>query len=525
MLDPDRFPWPRSWVQQMHGRELHLIADSPGAVTQDQATALDPEAAGHQPLWALNISAIRSRAATEPLPLDWQGLQQGLQAGLTAARQGAPYWVPAPAGFTGIAPREVLVRWIQLATFAPLMCLQSDAANEPWRYDDETVAIARYYFELRTRLHRPLTYWGGQALRDGTPMACPMEMAFPDDAHARAADDQYLLGPDLIVAPLLQPEHHRNVYLPAGDWTDLWSGETHTGPAHVWVEMEPYQIPLFVYTEVHPFYEDLLPPFPSKEPPPIEIIPTGQLDAHGLPAMYRVMVLPGQVETFSFLVTNHRDEPEPLRIRLAPLAGIAVDPSQMIRFVIEPGETRSLEFDTRIFGPLEAGTYPLRLEVIDNEGNVPAPTVHLVRPPVWRLLGPFARSADPQPSREKQVSFVRATDAIGPREWQTLPQENTQPSGRLDLGPAAHMEPGEVVYLHTTLFARWPQRVRFIVGHTDSMTLWLNQRERHRATTARNAERDGDTIEAVLNTGLNHLLIRLERQRAPVAFYFRVQQY
>lgn len=531
VLDPDRFPWPRTWIQQWQAHGLHFIADAPPAVSfpghlndpADRQTWL--EAIG--PLWALNLGAVRTTGPEEPLPADWAGLKLGLQQGLAAAREGAPFWTPAPSGFTGIAHKEVLIRWIQLATFAPLMCLQTDAAVEPWRYDQETVELARYYLELRKALEPRLHYWGGKALNGGPPLARPLDFDYPDDPYARAADDQFMLGPDLLVAPILQPGGQRNVYLPPGDWVDCWTGETHTGPAYLWIEAELHRIPLYVWADVYPFYADFLPDLPEPELPPIAVHPVGFRDARGLPLQDRYMIRHGQSELFGFRVTNHTAEAQPLRVRLAPPAGILVEPAPFIRFMLEPDETRYLDFEAAITGRLEAGTYPLRLEVIADEGNVPAPSARLIKPPNWRVLGPFPVTHDPLPARDDPAALTRQetfpTVDGQTREWQALDNKRIDRMGRLDLAAWPGMAPGEVIYLHTTLFAEWPQRARLWFGHHDHASVWLNERKIYHHATPRHAERDRDHIEVVLTAGLNPVLIRLEHVRSPPAFYFRIE--
>ncbi len=531
ILDPDRFPWPRTWIQQWQARGLHFVADAPP--TAAFPTRLDdPEARASwrddiASLWDLNLSAVRTAGSATALPANWSGLAQGLRQGLDAARQGAPFWTPAPKGFTGIFAKDELIRWIQLATFTPLMCLQTDDAVEPWRYDEETVQIARYYFELRSALETQLHYWGGQALLDGPLLARPLDLDYPDDPHARAADDQFLLGPDLLVAPILQNGGQRSVYLPAGDWVDCWTGETHTGPAHLWVEAALHQIPLYVWADVYLFYTDFLPELPELEVPPIDVEAVGFRDARGLPLLDRYMTRHDQSELFGFRVTNHTDEAQRLRIRLAPPGGIRVEPSQFIRFVLPPNETRYLDFEAAITGQLRAGTYPLRLEVIDDDGSVPAPLARLIKPPTWRLLGPFPLADDPFSSADEPPQLARQQTlavADGPaRTWQAIDTEHIDRMGRLDLEQWPGMAPGEVIYLHTTLFAEWPLRARLWIGHHDRAHVWLDDRKIYEHTTPRNAERDGDLMEVVLTAGLNPVLIRLERVRSPAAFYFRVE--
>ena len=67
----------------------------------------------------------------------------------------------------------------------------------------------------------------------------------PDDPAAWQADLEYLLGPDLLVAPMTDPSGTRTVYLPEGEWVDWWTGTVHTGQSYVRVSQPLDRIPLF----------------------------------------------------------------------------------------------------------------------------------------------------------------------------------------------------------------------------------------------------------------------------------------
>jgi alpha-glucosidase len=70
--------------------------------------------------------------------------------------------------------------------------------------------------------------------RTGAPVLRPLLFEFPGDETTYTADDQFLLGSSLLVAPITRPGvEHRHVYLPAGSWAHWWSGEVVSGPAHV----------------------------------------------------------------------------------------------------------------------------------------------------------------------------------------------------------------------------------------------------------------------------------------------------
>jgi len=100
----------------------------------------------------------------------------------------------------------------------------------PWEFGDEAVEVARRFTRLK---HRLMPYLYGAAVethRTGVPMMRPMVLEFPQDPACRPLDRQYMLGPDLLVAPVFSTDGRVEVYLPEGTWTHLLSGERVTGP-------------------------------------------------------------------------------------------------------------------------------------------------------------------------------------------------------------------------------------------------------------------------------------------------------
>ncbi|MDO3408370.1 glycoside hydrolase family 31 protein [Saccharibacillus sp. CPCC 101409] len=196
-----------------------------------------------------------------------------VRAGLNMAIAGIPWWTTDIGGFHGGNPddpafRECIVRWFQYGTFCPVMRLHGDRApyrepdtglpggglwgsgadNEVWSYGEEAYGIFEKYLRLRERL-RPYIMQQMRAAHDkGTPPMRPLFYDYPDDPAAWDVDDQFLLGPDLLVAPVLHAgAAGRGVYLPAGaNWTDAQTGETFAGGQAVEADAPLERIPLYV---------------------------------------------------------------------------------------------------------------------------------------------------------------------------------------------------------------------------------------------------------------------------------------
>jgi alpha-glucosidase len=156
-------------------------------------------------------------------------------------------------GFAGPVPdAELLVRWVQSATFSPRFIMNSWKAggevNTPWLHPDVT-PIIRDWIRLRYRLLPYLytLYW--RAAEFSEPMLRPTFYEFDGDPRTFADSDDFMLGSNLFVASVVESGlRERSVYLPAGpaEWIDFWSGR-HVAAGRVLTAAAPLErIPLFV---------------------------------------------------------------------------------------------------------------------------------------------------------------------------------------------------------------------------------------------------------------------------------------
>lgn len=105
----------------------------------------------------------------------------------------------------------------------------SSSYRVPWAFDEEAVEVTRVFTHLKMRLMPYLFQAGHEAAATGIPLLRPMLLEFPDDPAAAHLDRQYMLGADLLVAPVLSADGEVEFYLPAGEWTHLLTGERVTG--------------------------------------------------------------------------------------------------------------------------------------------------------------------------------------------------------------------------------------------------------------------------------------------------------
>ncbi len=177
-----------------------------------------------------------------------------LVAGLNMGLAGIPWWTMDIGGFHNGDTRdsaftELLIRWFQLGTFCPVMRLHGDrephsqpltgkgggavgsgAANEIWSYGEEACSIMKRMIALRESMRDYLRKTMRQAHESGQPVMRTLFYNCPDDRAAWEIDDEFFLGDDVLVCPVLTAgARSRSVYLPAGRWRGLWDHKIYEG--------------------------------------------------------------------------------------------------------------------------------------------------------------------------------------------------------------------------------------------------------------------------------------------------------
>ena len=143
---------------------------------------------------------------------------------------------------------ELYIRWAQWGLLSPLSRFHGTTPREPWEYGERAVRIVRRYVRLRYRLIPYMLAAAGETTRTGVPIMRHMALEFPDEPNAHTLDDQYMFGPDLLVAPVIvEGARSRAVYLPEGTWTDLdRPARTWQGPGFVRMRAPLGRIPVLV---------------------------------------------------------------------------------------------------------------------------------------------------------------------------------------------------------------------------------------------------------------------------------------
>lgn len=185
----------------------------------------------------------------------WDGLAGTIRAGLHIGLSGFAFWSHDVGGFHGLPdfmnhwPEDDLyVRWTQVGAFSSHMRYHGTSPREPYEYP-EVAGIVREWLKLRYALIPYLYEQGGKAVRSGYPVLRALIFHHLDDPFCWQVDDQFYCGDSLLIAPVLNSEGVRDVYLPEGRWTDFWTGETTKGPVLLkQVKSELPRIPVYAVT-------------------------------------------------------------------------------------------------------------------------------------------------------------------------------------------------------------------------------------------------------------------------------------
>jgi alpha-D-xyloside xylohydrolase len=161
-------------------------------------------------------------------PQEYVGLQRAIVSAQTAAMSGFPTWGSDVGGYAGppYDDAELFVRWAQLGAVSPVMEVGGMGTNAtPWLLGPAAMsglrAAATLHYELFPTFYSLLTRH--------QPVIRPLAFAYPNDPTAWSTNYEFLVGPDLLAAPVTGQGGTPSVYLPAGTWVDLYTGASVRG--------------------------------------------------------------------------------------------------------------------------------------------------------------------------------------------------------------------------------------------------------------------------------------------------------
>jgi alpha-glucosidase (family GH31 glycosyl hydrolase) len=179
-------------------------------------------------------------------PANFDGLQHVLTGALNLCACGYSLWGSDIGGYFGYPQPAVYMRWFQFGLFSPIMRPHGTAPREPWYFNE--AAVTNYKFLAWTR-ENILNYTYNAAViahNAGISMMRAMPVAFPEEERVAAVGDQYMFGPDLLVAPVVNEDTFRTISFPSGVWTSLWDGKTVSGPVKRKVSAPLDTIPVYL---------------------------------------------------------------------------------------------------------------------------------------------------------------------------------------------------------------------------------------------------------------------------------------
>jgi alpha-D-xyloside xylohydrolase len=200
-------------------------------------------------------AVLFARSATtggQQMPVHWGGdnsssfesMAETLRGGLSLAMSGFGYWSHDIGGFEGKPDPAVFKRWVVFGLLSSHTRLHgSTSYRVPWAFDAEdgsgtdseagqsAVDVTRKFVKLKLSLMPYLTAVGFEAHERGLPFMRPMQLAFPGDPAVDHLDRQYMIGDSLLVAPVFSASGDVTYYLPAGRWTNYFTGDEVQGGA------------------------------------------------------------------------------------------------------------------------------------------------------------------------------------------------------------------------------------------------------------------------------------------------------
>jgi len=175
------------------------------------------------------------------------GLPSTVYSSISLSFCGIPFVSTDIGGFSDKpAPEQAWVRWAQFGAFLPGM----QTLHMPWWYSKDASDHYRYLAWLHTDLIPLWMTLGKEAKATGAPVIRHLVWNFQNDVKCWRVDDEFMVGEQILVAPIINPEPNRDVYLPEGTWFDFWDNQVRKGPEKFnWSKRgsgSRYKFPVFI---------------------------------------------------------------------------------------------------------------------------------------------------------------------------------------------------------------------------------------------------------------------------------------
>ncbi len=222
-----------------HGMKPETLNNLYSVLYQRAAYEVTKETTGDGIIWARS-----AWAGCQRYPLhwggdscsSWDGMAGSLKGGLHFGLSGFAFWSHDVPGFHTLpnfmnsrVRDDVYVRWTQFGVFTSHIRYHGTNKREPWHYPS-IAPIVRRWWNLRYKLIPYILQESEKATRSGSTLLQALVYHHPDDRLCWHIDDEYYFGDDFLVAPVMNSENRRDVYLPEGRWVGFFDGKRLEGP-------------------------------------------------------------------------------------------------------------------------------------------------------------------------------------------------------------------------------------------------------------------------------------------------------
>lgn len=178
---------------------------------------------------------------------DYESMEESLRGGLSLMMSGFGFWSHDIGGFENTSTEDVYMRWAAFGLLSSHSRLHgSTSYRVPWAYGDQAVEVVRHFAKLKAKLMPYLYTQAVHTSETGISMMRSMVMEFEGDRTCHYLDRQYMLGDQLLVAPVFSEDHTAELYLPQGRWTNFFTGNVIDGQMWIKDQWDYLSIPLFV---------------------------------------------------------------------------------------------------------------------------------------------------------------------------------------------------------------------------------------------------------------------------------------
>lgn len=254
---------------EYHGMSPELLNNLYALLYQKAAYEITKEVTGDGIIWAR-----AAWAGCQRYPLHWggdsastwDGMAGSLKGGIHFGLSGFAFWSHDVPGFHSLpnfmnspVTDDLYVRWTQFGVFSSHIRYHGTSKREPWSYP-AIAPIVKKWWNLRYALIPYIIEQSEKATRTGYPVLRALIFHHPEDKLCWHIDDEYYFGDDFLVAPVMNGDNRRDVYLPEGRWVNFFTGERLEGGR--WLknlEVPLDEMPVYVREGVEiPYYPELV---------------------------------------------------------------------------------------------------------------------------------------------------------------------------------------------------------------------------------------------------------------------------